>query len=493
MKKILIALVLLVIAAIAAGPLLIGSQIEKITKQLVGKTNQQLSNFVASNPQVQSGSLTVDDYQKGYLNSQAKGVFTVAMVGTGEPKTFAIPFNTDIKHGPYLGTAGFGLAKIISKPDLSSLDLPKAINADSIIIESVVDFSQGLTDTVTIAPIKYVSDDGNTVDFAGAVINSKSNVKNRSTFTADMSVKQLILSSTDESNVLILKPFDVEMSGKGEAGQQSGTYEMDSGVIEASMGSGVSIVLQKMAASGSYKKAKGADFMLGDGGLTMTNLVVTNPESLSMPLKLPELTFNTRLEQALNEDLTMSIKYQGKLDPSMMELMRSPVNIKTAALDLEFKAIPLNVITEYQKLVTDMMGDPDKEKVAKVMQAKMLELVQMLANNAASTHLNLVANSAEGDLIADIDTGFKPGVNFDAARMMQLIVSPDPSTIMPLLVGRGNVSLSKGITDKAGLTPMIQIMAAEYVDLKDDKFVADLQITDGQLLINGTPLPLTPQ
>jgi len=493
MKKILIALVLLVIAVVAAAPFLIGSQIEKITTQMVGKGNQQLSNLAASNPQLQSSSLSIDDYQKGYLNSQAKGVLTVAMADAGESKTFEIPFNADIKHGPYLGAAGFGLAKIVSRPDLSGLDLPEAITADTIIIESVVDFSQGLTDKITVAPIKHVGDDGNTIDFAGAVINSKSNVTNRSTFNADMSVKQLILSSKDESNVLTLKPFEVDMTGKGEAGQQAGTYEMDSGVIEASMGKDISIVLQKMASSGSYKKAKGADFMLGDGGLTITDLVITNPKSLGKPLKLPELIFNTTLAQAQNEDLTMSMKYQGKLDPSMMELMRSPVDIKTAAIDLEFKAIPLDVVTEYQKLASDMMAEADQEKVAKAMQAKTLELVQMLANNAASIHLNVNANSAEGDLIADIDTGFKPGINFDAAQMMQLVVSPDPGTIMPLLVGRGNVSLGKGVTDKAGLTPMIQIMAAEYVTLKDDKFVAELQITDGQLLINGTPLPLATQ
>ena len=84
-------------------------------------------------------------------------------------------------------------------------------------------------------------------------------------------------------------------------------------------------------------------------------------------------------------------------------------------------------------------------------------------------------------------------MDFDAAQMMQILAAPNPGAIMPLLVGRGNVSLGRGVTDKAGLTPMIQIMAAEFVTLKDDKFVSELQITDGQLLINGSPLPLAPQ
>ena len=492
MKKIIITLLVLVIAVAAAGPFLIGSQIEKITKQLVDRGNYQLTNLVQTNSNISDGRLSLDNYQKGYLSSEATGKLFIAMGEAGEPKQFEIPFNADIKHGPYLGNAGFGLARIISRPDLSGLDLPESINADTIIIESIVDFSQGLTDSITVAPITHVSEDGNTVDFAGAVIKSSSSVQNRSTFTADMTIKQLTLSSPAESNVLTLKPFEMEMSGKGEADQPVGNYQMNSSAIEASMGEtmgeGVSIVLQKMSLSGNYKKAKGADFMLGDGELNVTDLVLTNPKTLATPLKLPELMLSTQLEQGQNQDLMMSIKYRGTLDPSMMTMLRSPVDIKTAALDLQFKAIPLEVVTEYKKLVKDLVAESNQEKAARAMQAKLLELVQMLANNAASTHVNLQAKSAEGDLIADIDTGFKPGVNFDAAQMMQLLVAPQPSTIMPLLVGRGNISLGKGVTDKAGLTPMIQIMAADFVTLKDDKFVADLQITDGQLLINGTPL-----
>ena len=186
----------------------------------------------------------------------------------------------------------------------------------------------------------------------------------------------------------------------------------------------------------------------------------------------------------------MSVKYQGTLDPSITKLTNSPVDVKTAMLDWQFKAIPVKAVNEYQELANSLATETDPAKSAEAMQAKMLDLVQVLANNAASTHLNLKATAEEGDLVADIDTGFKPGVNFDSAQMMQLLAAPSPSAILPLLVGRGNVTLSKGVTDKAGLTPMIQMIAAEFVTLKDDKFTADLQITGGQLLINGKPLPL---
>ena len=68
--------------------------------------------------------------------------------------------------------------------------------------------------------------------------------------------------------------------------------------------------------------------------------------------------------------------------------------------------------------------------------------------------------------------------------------APDPSRLLAILVGRGDVSLAKGITDKAGVTPMIQMMAADFVTLDGETFKSDVKITDGKLLINGNPLPM---
>ena len=493
MKKILIALLLIVVAAVAAGPFLIGSQIEKITKSLVEKSNGQLANLVQSNPQIQIASVTLDSYEKGYLGANAAGVLKFAMAGAAEPKEINIPYNTKITHGPYLSDARFGLARIVTRPDLTGFDLPEVIDDETVVIDGVVDFSQGLTETVTIAPITHEDEDGTTVAFAGAKINSNSHVQNRLTFTADMSVEQLKVSSNDQPNILTLQPFKMDISANGDSGMQAGSYQIDTSAIEASLGEEGSIALQKMAMSGNYQQADGADFMLGDGVLELKELLIINPMALPEPLKVPALKFETKLEQAQDKDITISAKYQGTLDPSMMKIMNSPVDIKTAEIDVQFKSIPLQAVTEYQKMEAELSSEADPQKAAAAMQAKMFELLQMLAQNAASTTIGINASSAEGDLIADIDTGFKPGVDFNAAQMMQILAAPDPSSIMPLLVGRGNVSLSKGITDKAGLTPMIQIMAAEFVTLQGDKFVSELQITDGQLVINGTPLPLAPQ
>ena len=492
MKKILIALVLLVIGVVAASPYLIGSQIEKTSQHLVAKGNKQLATLAETNPQIESAAFSLNNYQKGYLNATADGVLKLSLLGLApEPMDISIPYSTDITHGPYLGEAGFGLAKVVSRPDLSGFDLPESINEDTILIEGVVDFSQNMQDKVTVAPIKHTDESGTTLDFSGALITINSHLKNRSTFDADVAVEQLKMMSEQEENLLTLNPFTLDISAKGEESLASGTYEADSSAITASMGEGITIALQKMAMSGDYKKANGASLMLGDNQLTLSELEITNPGTLPAPLKLPKLTFKTTVEQAQNDDLSIAVNYLGTLDPSMMTLMRSPVDVKNAEIGLAFNAIPLSAMQAYQSLSSSMM--PGAEPDAAAMQGQLFEILQMLANNAASTSLKVNATATEGELVADIDTGFKPDVNFDEAQMMSLLASPSPATILPLLVGRGDVSLSKGVTDKAGLTPMIQIIAAEFVTLKDDKFSAELKIEDGQLLINGTPLPLAPQ
>jgi len=119
----------------------------------------------------------------------------------------------------------------------------------------------------------------------------------------------------------------------------------------------------------------------------------------------------------------------------------------------------------------------------------LFSILQMLTKNASATHLELHAKSDAGDLNADIDAGFKPGLDMSEQELMMLMGAADPQKLLSVLVGRGSIDLNKGITDKAGMTPMIQIMAADFVTLEGDIFKSELQISDGQLLVNGSPLP----
>lgn len=154
--------------------------------------------------------MKLESYEKGYLNAQAKAMFRVAVTipGESEPTVFEIPLNSEITHGPYLGESGFGLAKIVTRPDLSGLDFPDelkaSLSADTIVIEDVVDFSRQLNETVTVAPIKVTTKDATVIDFAGAKVLSQSSADNRYTFTADAMIEKLTVSNDDEPELFIM-------------------------------------------------------------------------------------------------------------------------------------------------------------------------------------------------------------------------------------------------------------------------------------------------
>ena len=491
MKKILIAIVLLVVGVVAASPFLIGSQIEKSARQQVDLANQQLVTAVKSSPQFQDASIKIESYEKGYMNSQAKALLSVAvnMPGEAEPKVYDVPFNSEITHGPYLGDAGFGAAKIVSHPDLSGLELPDAITNDTFTVENLVSFSGDMDQKATVSPIKYDAE-GTVFDFAGATITSNANLENRSTFTGQMDVQQLVVSTEEEPNQFVLKPFKMDLKGKGDDKTMQGDYEIKSGAIEATIGTDGNVVMQSMQMAGTYAQAKGADLMIGDANGVFKDIVFTNKEISPDPIKLPELAITSKMSQPEGTDLDITVKYAATLDSSLMALMQSPVDVKTADLEVTFKALPIEAIKKYQDLMGDLASEKDEQKMAEKMQSELFAITQLLTKNASATHLELHAKSDAGDLNADIDAGFKPGLDLSEQELMMLMGAADPQKLLSVLVGRGSIDMNKGITDKAGLTPMIQIMAADFVTLDGDTFKSDVQISDGQLLVNGTALPL---
>jgi len=493
MKKILIVLILLVAVA-AAAPFFLGSQIEKAARQQVEVANQQLAKMIQSNPQIKDASITIESYDKQYMNSTANSLvkFSVNLPTEPEAKRFEIPVKTVVTHGPYLGDAGFGAAKLVSKPDLSNLELPDAINADTFVIENVVGFSGNTQQLATIAPIKYEAE-GSVIDFAGASISTQGHIKNQATFTGEVKVQQLVLSNEEDPNLFTLKPFSMDIKSDGDAEFTKGNYTVSSGVIEAAAdGDKVAMALQSMQVTGSYAQAKGADFMLGNASGVFKDLTITNSDLSPEPVKVPELAVSSEMTQAEGTDLDVLVKYQLTLDPSVNKVMQSPVDVQTATLEVSLKALPVAAIQKYQSLMQDLSTTSDAVQSAETMQSELMSVFTQLIGNASAAHLELHAKAAEGDLNADIDLGFKPGLALSEQELMQLLAEADfaPYKILAILVGRGQLDLDKSVTDKAGLTPMLQIMAADFVTLEGESFKSEFLIRDEQLLVNGKPVPM---
>ena len=488
MKKLLLLIALLVIAAVAS-PFFIGSQIEKTVREQVERTNIQLTKSMKSSPQIKEMSLKIESYEKGYMDSKARSLMSVSvnLPGNSESKVFNIPFNTTIKHGPYLGDAGFGAAKLVSHPDLSDLELPEGINEaisnETFTIENVVSFSGEVDQKATIAPIKHEAD-GAVFDFDGATITANTTLKNHTNFSGVVDIQQLMIGENTE-NQFVLKPFKIDMEGKGDEGLMVGDYKLESGVVEATVGKDVNIVMQSMLVEGTYEQAKGIEMMLSSGKGLFKDITFINEELFEEPIKLPELEVSTTMSQPDGTDLDVSVKYSATLDSTLMSLMQSPVDVKTADIEIQFKGLPIEGLEKYQNLLDEVSSEGNEE----IIQEEALSIAKMLVKNASVMRVELHAKSDDGDLNADLDAGFKPGTNLSEQELVMLMSSPDPQKILSILVGRAHLDLSKGVTDKAGLTPMVQMMAADFIALEGDTFKSDVQITDGRILINGTPLP----
>ena len=492
MKKLLIAVPLIAIVGAAATPFVIGSKVESSAKQYIEQSNAHMEKALAANPQLSGAKVELDSYEKGYLDAKAMGKITVtANMDLSGPKTYVIPFTSEVKHGPYLGDAGFGASSIVTRPDLSGFDLPESINEDTVIINSIIGFAGDMKNNATIAPIVF-DDDGAKLDFAGAVISSVSpNANNRATFTADVAVKQLTITPSD-GDAFVLKPFTLDVDAKGEADFSNGTYSANSTAIEGIVGDNAgTFVLQKMDMTGSYKQAEGTDaIMLASVDASFSDILVKS-ENLPAPIKLPKMSVSSSVEQNNGTDFDISAKYAFVLDPSLMQMMNSPVDIQTAELGIKLKGFSVEVIEQYKALIEELVESGDQgQAAAEAVQGKALGIAQLLVKNASSANVEIHAKSADGDLDADVDVGFKPGLELSETELMGLMGAPDPSRLLAILVGRGDVSLAKGITDKAGVTPMIQMMAADFVTLDGETFKSDVKITDGKLLINGNPLPM---
>ncbi|PID45101.1 MAG: hypothetical protein CSB47_10115 [Proteobacteria bacterium] len=492
MKKLLIGTVVLAGAAAAASPYFFGSQIEKVVQERATWMNKQIEASVKANPQIEDAKVTVKSYKKGYMNAKSKWILHLALNLPGEsaPVVYDIPVNMDITHGPYLGDAGFGMAKWVARPDLSGLETPEFIKNDTFTSESVIGFAGNMDQQLVVAPIKH-KQDGTTVNFAGATLTSQSSLSNSLTFTGKMDVQQLSVSNEGDEEQFILKPFTMDIEGEGDDKQMKGSYDAKSSKIEATFGDEANVIVQSMGLKGTYEKAKGFDSFIGDTEILLQNITFSGKEVSPEPVKLPELKFVSTVKQPDDKHIDITAKYAAKLDPSLMAALESPINVKAADLEIQFKGLPTEIVKKYQQFIQQVSSEEDLSTLDQEMQDELPVVARMLVNSGFATRVELHAKSDEGGLNADIDLGFKPGLNMSEQDLMELAAMPNPQKVLSMLVGRGHADLNKSVTDKMGVTPMLQMMAADFVSLEGDTFKSDVQIKDGQLLVNGTPLPIS--
>ncbi len=496
MKKIITGVVLLGIAGAAASPFLIGSQIESVTQEQAELTNQQLQQSLNSNPYLTDGSFTVESYEKSYTKSTAKSLLrleTILPGDDGEPLVLEIPVTSEITHGPYLGDSGFGLAKVISRPDIAAMDVPEFIKADTFTVEDIISFSGQMNETVTVAPITY-EDGAGTFELGGIKADIETSLDNRLSFKGEIAVAEIKTSMTGESSdgSFHLKPFNIALQGKGDSATTSGDYQFESGVISGESDKGMTLAIEKLSAKGTYKSAENINLSLGEQEMVLTNVEINDPATFPDPVVVPEFKVKTLIDEGDQETLNIKANYSATLSPGLMTAFQSPVNVKTVEIDFGMTSLPTAALQAYMELMQGMSSPEQSEAGMAAMQEKLPELIRMVVTSAMASSIKVKAETDEGKLDADVAVNFIGDEAFsdDDALALMMSAGQDPTALLAYLAGKGSLHLDKSVTDKAGMTPMVQMMASDFVVLEGEAFKSELLIKDGEILVNGQALPM---
>jgi uncharacterized protein YdgA (DUF945 family) len=494
MKKIITIAVLLGIAGVAASPFLIGTQIESVTQEQAKLSNQYLAQSVKNNPYLSKGSFTLESYEKTYTSATAKSLLkleTIIPQKNGEPLVLEIPLTSEITHGPYLGDSGFGLAKVISRPDITAMELPEFIKADTFMVEDIISFTGQVNETFTMAAIKH--DDGQgTFELGGIKADVETSLDNRLSFTGDIAVADIKVSTAQSDESFHLKPFNITMQGKGDSAATSGDYQFEALDIKGEGGKGFTLAIQKLSANGTYKASENTDLSLGKQEMLLTNVEINDPEMLPDPVILPEFKIATLLEEGSPQTLNLQANYSAVLSPELMAVFQSPVNVKSVDLGIGMTSLPVAALQAYMELAQNLSAPQQPEAGMAAMQEKLPGLIRMVINSAMAGSVTLLAETDEGKLDADLKVNFIADETFsdDDAMALMMSAGEDPAALLALLAGKGSLHLDKSVTDKAGITPMVEMMAAEFVTLEGEAFKSELLIQDGEILVNGQALPL---
>lgn len=494
MKKIMTAAVGLAIAGAAASPFLIGAQIESVAQEQAGLTNQRLADLVKTNPYLNAGSFTLESYDKTYTSATAKSLLKLEIIlpgENGEPLVIEVPVISEIAHGPYLGDSGFGLAKVISRPDIAAMDLPEVIKADTFTVEDIISFGGQVNETFTMTPIVYDEGQG-TFELGGIKADIETSLDNRLSFKGDIAVADIKAGGADDAGFFHLKPFNIALQGKGDSATTSGDYQFESGAISGESDKGMTLAIEQLSAKGTYKAAENINLSLGEQEMVLTNVEINDPATFPDPVSLPEFKIKTLVEEGDQETLNIKGSYSATLSPGLMAAFQSPVNIKTVAIDLGMTSLPTAALQAYLELMKNISSPEQAEASMAAMQEKLPELIRMVVTSALASSIQVRAETDEGKLDADFNVNFIADQAFstDDATALMMSAGQDPAALLPFLAGKGSLHLDKSITDKADMTPMVQMMAGDFVKLEGEAFTSELLIKDGEILVNGQALPM---
>ncbi len=403
-----------------------------------------------------------------------KSVLTIDII---DENPVEIPLTSVITRGKATyQDKSFGYGKIVTTPDVATLDLPEFIKADTLTNTTYLGLDGALLNVTSVQPINNPKEH---IAFKGAVATFDSNIANTSVYDVNFNFKGLI--GEDGSKSVDFQPFDMTFALDKDGKLVGHSSPI---IFEASKyGKTTSFKLGKGDYQGFYKKVEGVKVPIGNGSATFAGATISDR---NQEVIFTQITMGGGYYEAKNNLLDMKVNFSANLDADNSNLLKNlPVKVTPQSLSLEYGLtnIGYDVVNLYIDAVQNLQPYVDEIPLSDD-EKKML--VQSMQKTGTGFFLNANLKTAEGNADADANFTFsEKGKTVTIAEIEDAFKQRTPNQALALLVGKANLNVSKKLANATQTTFYLMMGQAKE---EQDNYVINAELKDGIFTVNGQPM-----
>ena len=517
----------------------------KANLALAAKTYE---NLYAQNPMrgLTKYQITVNDYQRGDNSATAKSTLTLEfaphLFGGNDIGAITLDSHDTITYSQELLAKGI-VAHVENHIDTDNATRLKAmlkeqLHASDANIERLVSILKNLkmqsdiyaddnvVATAEVAPFQ-VQEGDDSLDFKGLKEEVRYNMKTLpdGIFDLNLAVEPFTFTATDKkdggSATVAVSPLK---GGYGIKEDGSFTLKVEPIKIESTAKNGLTIFeLDGVTGSGSGVKYDSALMTyLGDIEANVNNIRVTH-NGEQYPIGDINGKSSTQKTASGNYDASgeFTFKIDGatvkKIEPSIpVEPQSLRVKIKISELSAQSQLDLLEGVNALQQSIaiaakTSDVGYMDKDKATaaaavasteksqeeydKIAREKFSTALQEIVKNKTRFNFEMEGVTDSGKVAFSADLGIRADSTADPEAWQKAITDAqdDPMGLQNFLKNNldlhAEARINKSLTDKLGVSSFIESQGAMFITVEGEDYVAKLENDNGELKLNGKPLP----
>ncbi len=433
MKKLLIAIVIIIAISFAVAPNFIGQRAETEFKQLYSQI-ESTGDF----------TISVTEYQRGWFSSTAVVQLELNMARFDPTTTESLVFkmHNDISHGPVL--------RDTREMELGLLDIDSSVEFPEALLQEMPDFNESFNDLVTI--------------------------KNRMYFDGTMfglfELQEFKFSDPDVNLTISPAKFEATTSTAGNiltTGFWDGMSVSDNGTFGITMGK-MGFDFDLTSISGNIYDPMA--IYSGTTAMTIAEVRVTGQELPGM-VKLENITL-------------------GSLSVAENDVMNINIDMGIAAIDavgLNFTDFVLNQSFDsmHTASIQQMNAMFNNDAVMQNIEQHMDELTQitmtMLANNPVYKIRELGVMTAQGAISSEMTASLD--------ETLVDVTNPESIALAAIVDASGYVPVA--FLTSMGVMPMVQPFVDQgYITSDGENLNFEFSFKQGQMTLSGKPFPMAP-